>query len=845
VDGVLTNFSAIRQWHLPSSPDKKQPSSTNLHWQTTLRQVVSVAEKIHFSSPPDLTGRLSGDLSDPDSIHASLQVNAPGATTPWGQMTQLKLEARGAHILNPGTAPFAWLRLSANTIKTTWGGGERVGLRMELHRTEDMNLLDGKVNLNAVKVTVSGADLGTNWLNLGVFQWDGALTIGVTNFVVPKAEGQLHLQSLSSSWGSFQEANISFQSVTNEPTSALPPDLSQLAAVWNRKLDWQITATDIATPQIQLHSLEFVGQWNAPDFVIENLESHLYDGMVRSSASLNILSRRFNGNLYTDFELKSLSNVLTAPEKHWLDKVVYSKPPVLHFQVGITLPAHTNLEPDWAAEVLPTLQTSGNISIGPVTVEGISLLSAESTFAYSNQVFSITNLHINRTNGDVRLNCGGNLSTHEFHAGLDTQVDPKWIIQMMDDSQETKEILDSVQLAHFPKIHVDANGNWNSLETIQATGEFEATNFVALGEPIGKLTFSVGYANPVLSVTNIQLIQGDHIASIPLAQYNFSDDRVYLHNGHSTFNPRRVFLLLEPVLPEFLTAIWFEDPSPEIRAYGFFSLSDDRDVDMHFQVSGKKFRWSKYTADSASGNVDWIGPDVWLTNVVASLYGGGSLSGWATFDCRVRGTAIRFAADAQDADLKLLSKDISGRDMELEGKLSVSVDVHGRANSRKSWEGVGEVSLRDGLLWDIPMFGKVISPLLNGIAKGAANNRAREASGPFIVTNGIVKADRIEIQASWVRLVYSGTADENTIDAVVEAQVLRNTPVIGQAISFILTPLSKVFKYRVTGPTGDPEIKPEYVPGMVLDKTLHPLKTLKDTFIPGGSGSQSGNPGSK
>lgn len=836
LEGVLTNFSAIRDWRPPASPAPDHLTRTNQQWQTILRQVVSIADKIHFTSPPELTGKISGDARDPDSLQATLLVAAPGAVTPWGQMTHFKLDARCSHILNPGDAPFARLTMSADGITTTWGSGNQINLRMELHRTaEDANLLDGKVNLSALRLTGAGPQWGTNWARLGSFQWDGTMTFGVTNFLVPKAEGQLHVQQFSSSWGTLQEAHASFQSTNFVPAEPLGISSGYWTLAQGRKLNWQVEAVEIMTPQVELQSAKCSGHWSAPDFVIENVESKLYSGTLKSTAHLNVATRQLGATLYTDFDPKGFANLLSASARKWLNEFQYLKPPVVQCEASVVLPSWTNSEPDWIQEVLPTFNASGNFSIGPLSGRSVSVRSAESAFTYSNLVWTLTNLHAVRTDGEVRMDYTGNILTHQFQATIDTQLDPKGLITRLDDSQETKDLLDTVQLAHPPKIHAEASGDWESLEKIQASATFEATNFVALGQPIGRLTFSANYSNLVVTVTNLQLIQGDQVLTIPQAQYNLTNDRVILYNAYATFNPRRVFKALEPILPPFLNAIWFDAPNPVVQAYGFFSLTDDRDVDLHFQIAGKKFRWSDYTADSVSGNVDWVGPDVWLTNVVGTLYGGGTMNGWATFDCRVPGVAIRFAAATDNVDLKPLARDISGRDMNLEGRLNVSIDVHGLADSRKSWEGEGQASLRDGLLWDIPMFGQVLSPVLNTISKGVANNRAREASGTFIVTNGVVQADHVEIQASWVRLVYSGTVDEKTIDAKVEAQLLRNTPIIGSAISLVFTPLTKVLKYRVTGPVGDPEIKPEYVPGMILDKTLHPIKTLKNTFTPGSS----------
>jgi len=64
------------------------------------------------------------------------------------------------------------------------------------------------------------------------------------------------------------------------------------------------------------------------------------------------------------------------------------------------------------------------------------------------------------------------------------------------------------------------------------------------------------------------------------------------------------------------------------------------------------------------------------------------------------------------------------------------------------------------------------------------------------------------------------------VRARVEALVLRGTPVIGPLISLALSPLSKVFEYKVSGTLSEPKSEPLYIP-KVVDSLLHPFRTLK------------------
>jgi hypothetical protein len=60
----------------------------------------------------------------------------------------------------------------------------------------------------------------------------------------------------------------------------------------------------------------------------------------------------------------------------------------------------------------------------------------------------------------------------------------------------------------------------------------------------------------------------------------------------------------------------------------------------------------------------------------------------------------------------------------------------------------------------------------------------------------------------------------------VEAEMLRDTWVVGRIVSLVLWPVSKIFEYRVTGVLHEPKLEPLYVPKFLL-MPLHPIKSIK------------------
>jgi hypothetical protein len=142
--------------------------------------------------------------------------------------------------------------------------------------------------------------------------------------------------------------------------------------------------------------------------------------------------------------------------------------------------------------------------------------------------------------------------------------------------------------------------------------------------------------------------------------------------------------------------------------------------------------------------------------------------------------------------------------------------------------GYGNVNLRDGLIWDIPVFG-LFSPILNAIGPGMGNSRAKRGVGQFLMTNSVISTTDLDIQATGMRMHFNGTVDfERRINSRVEAELLRDVPGIGLVVSKILWPVSKIFEYRVTGTLADPKAEPLYIIPKILLLPFAPFKVLKD-----------------
>jgi hypothetical protein len=301
-------------------------------------------------------------------------------------------------------------------------------------------------------------------------------------------------------------------------------------------------------------------------------------------------------------------------------------------------------------------------------------------------------------------------------------------------------------------------------------------------------------------------------------------------NGTGIAEPEVVTRLIGPKVAHALEPYQFRNP-PTAHAYGIIPIHRDEDADLHFDLDGGPFHWFKFNVRHISGHVHWAGQHLTITNVQTEFYEGAA-SGWAAFDfLPEHRTDFQFSLTTTNTLLQKLMADLSRETNHLEGRLSGTLLVsRASAEDWRSVQGRGNLILRDGLIWDIPLFG-IFSPVLDGLVPGLGKSRATAATCSFTITDGVIHSDDLEIHTPMMRLDYHGTVDlQKNVNAKVEAALLRNIPAIGPLMTIVLWPVTKLFEYRVTGTLSQPKTEPMFLVPRIVLMPFHPLRTLRGLF---------------
>ena len=866
--GAVTNFMAARDWNLwPAAAGAGQTPARAA--QDTLRRAAVTLDRIHFPALPRLNLDLTADGRDPDTLRLTLAFQSGGVQTPWGEGTGLKLDAQCVRPMNPGSAPFVTARLSAGAFATPGIQGNNLDLTAGISRASGSNW---QAAIRLAVSNVKGRRTGpaaTNLLEAASLRWDGSVTLQPSPLAVAAASGNGQAERVATPWGSAASAALTWNAAADEhsPSAgdawgflakinryALDGRAVGVATPWgsadsvaltgngatvegfpaagdawgfwakiNRwALDWKADLGKVVTPDIQMDRFLCAGSWRAPELVLTNLEAALYGGGLSGRARLDVASRELQAGASSDFEARQLARLLPPSVQTRLKEFQWERPPKAAFEARLVLPPWTNRPPDWAAQLLPSLQLAGDFSAGASSFRGMALDSVQTRFTYSNQVWDLRRLHLAQPGGGADVDFAGNDETGGFVFIIDSHLDPAGLRPLLPERQQT--LLDQAAFSKSdpPIIHAEIRGRWQDPAALDVRARLAATNFTALGERVDGLEAAVEYTNSLARLRDAQVFKDGGELAAPYAEVDWAGKRISFSNAVSTLDPRMAVRLLGSRAPTWLRVIGFDTP-PAIQAGGSFVLDDPKATDLRFAISGRNFRYGKLLAETASGEVRWAGQHVALTNVQAGLFGG-TLRGWCLFnDEPAIGTDFRGQAAAANIQLPLLMLGWGAKSNRVEGVLEGNMAMtSANTANMKSWTGSGRLSVGRALLWDIRLFG-IFSPMLNAIIPGAGNNRAYQAGMDFVVTNGMVATDNLEIRSTDFRLLYRGTLNtEEELDARVEASVLRDFPIFGRVFSLALSPLSRLFEYKIGGTLEAPAYERVHIP-KALTHILEPF----------------------
>lgn len=863
VHGSVTNGSALPRVLLAALRPSTPPNRPSGRWRTQLRTVKHQLASLRFSEPPTLRLAFTGDGRELGSFRGEVRAVAGGVWTPWGELRHVSLLTRSSAVGADDRQPRMELRLEASDATTRWGTLENVrahalisppfaqrlpervdwGLRAATLRTTAFSFREAELEAVSVRrrdrgdrgeteFTLHAGGVQSRWGDGGDFRVRGWVGHTLSNAVPESFAGQVEVASLRAGRVGIERA----QAEIALSSSASPPDAGDPALGFWRSLagirgGFGVQAQGVTTPRVELDSISFGGEWGFPALRLTNLVADLCGGqLTMARAEADVLTRGSSAQLSVDFDVQRLTNALPAAALAWLAQFEYATPPHAEATVRAVLPPWTGGGTTSALDLRRSLDLRVKLEGSAVAFKGLAASRAGATLTISNDVLRLRELRLERPEGEAELSYDLDLTRRDFRWRVRSALDAHAAADVVD--PVLPEILGLFEFTAPPRVTGEIWGNWNPPKVVDFALQLETEEFRFRGEPFLGLEGELHKRGVQLAATGVTIRHATGEVGSAAAGYDVVNRVVTLTNACARMDPLVAARCIGSEFAGLLAPYRFVG-AQAVEANGRVEVGGKTaDSDLTIAVEGDAFQYWRFNTRKLAAVVRWANDRVSVTNIACEFYGG-RLSGEFILDLPP-GSEPRFQFQARgtDFDLQGLLRDAVQATNQIAGTVTGTLVVtNALVNDWTSWQGYGQARMRDGMLWDLPIFG-VLSRVMNLVVPGTGNSRATAAQGSYTITRSVIHTDNLEIDAGLARLQYAGTVDfQGNVEARVMAEVLRATPIVGPLISLVFSPASKALEFKVTGTLGEPVLKPLYVPGFLLP-FLNPVGAVQDLFTP-------------
>ncbi|MGC8988813.1 MAG: AsmA-like C-terminal region-containing protein [Verrucomicrobiia bacterium] len=859
--GVLTNLAALTKHAAP----KKGATNEIPAWQTRLAEFVRVSSQFELDAPPEFHLRFSGDIAQTEGFSGVLKARIPGVRGSWGRTTDSQLEIDLVPDSSPEHTPTPHVAFCSRRMETKLAAFDDLQFFASLPR-----IPSGPSNLDVTwQITAAGvsmpncrlenvsatgstrphtafpltfrtsiemrcAAIETKWFSAGSNTTTATLLHSATNAMLQEVLVESRANNVSSEHGNAAEAMLTAKLTPHRSGQLLTQDDDASApCLAVNQIDLSIAGTGIDSARIPVTQFMCNAKWIAPELHVQHLEAQLPTGTLTvRPATLNTQNRRLTATLHSNFDPHSIEPLLSEKAQQWLQQFDWKQPPEVDASITIPLPETAGASFDWQTDLPQKAQLTATLHGSNVSYRAVPIEYAALKVSLSNEVLHLTDFSVVRPEGQAQLEYQLHTRTREFNWNVNGSLSPKEIGPAI--SRDAPQLLSMFDFSQPTKVVGKVWGCWKPPERIECALAVTAANFSFRGEPVDHLDAFVCSSNKILSASNVSIQTGNEWIKAPTVNLDFEIPRVCLSNAQCCIDPLKVARAIGSNVVSALEPYRFGNP-PLAKVSGVITFPEHRArPDIVFDVAGGPFHFWRLNASEVAGVVHWQEDRLLITNLAASLCQGRLTGNVRAEFHQTNDTMIQFSSRLVNADLRLLARDLLEHPANIEGTVSANFNVvNGHASDVRTWSGYGDIEMRDGSLWDLPIFG-ILSPILNTVIPGLGNSKARSASATFTLDNSVLRTDNLAIDAGPARLRYHGKTDlEGRVDARAEAEILASTPLVGPFISLALTPLSKVFIFQVNGTLAKPELEPVYVPRLFMH-LLRPFHTLRSLF-PGGT----------
>lgn len=667
------------------------------------------------------------------------------------------------------------------------------------------------------------------------------------------SEGQNHNISIHAGWASMKKDELSFGSTAFR----LPPvDWKQLSQWYDS--EFKRTGTMAANPfstddldawldifknfSLSSNSIQF------KDHPIGDVEISIYEGGENNShTTINLTdpnSHIINADLTLDRQTHTISVTGSSGVniKQWaallpeetvevLGRVEWDEAPQTTFNLGpAQLPGILNSQ-NMAEWFSGAARLRGLISMNSGNFRGIPFSSLESDYSFVNDWWYLKEIVIQRDEGEMILEFKQNNTSGVY------TVDIKGTVSI----QTLRPLFAENADFYFEKVHesgpfvgdVTVSGPWD--------------------EGLGAITGTVHHTgltwiNRKLDLAKTSMTYIDRTSRLTLSDSEIkSGDGQFVKMSFLTLDwPQRNLTLLDveaQCRPSFIASLLSEDSSEDIDQYDFkepgnwmgggeIYIGEDVRPNLQFRLKHPNLIIAdSIPVEELTTEISWAGKQLKFSDTAGRVFGG-----------RLAGElALDFTPTDNSEDSPGISMDISAENVSMNtlaarwdnnsdigGIADLRLNIQsGRTGSLETWIGAGDLTIRDGNIWTIPVFG-ALSKILDELIPGIGHSIIKRGYAEFSLQGGQLEFSQCQLTGTQFGLeIDGGITTTGNIKGSARAKLFQAQNAVEKILNITFSPLAESLRFELGGSVEKPTVKPLYMIPRVLLNPLSPKEWFR------------------
>ncbi|MCG3146699.1 MAG: hypothetical protein PCFJNLEI_00133 [Verrucomicrobiae bacterium] len=449
--------------------------------------------------------------------------------------------------------------------------------------------------------------------------------------------------------------------------------------------------------------------------------------------------------------------------------------------------------------VLPVMD--GRVEFGALECRSVPFRRIAFTFANQGASLEITNALIVMKEGQLTGHGRYNIETSDFIYHVDSTLDPVKLLPLL--PPIVREIVEPAWFEKPPRIKARVHGDFVDPDAFGYDATITARRCAYRGVSLTGASANIKVRHSKLDATNIvvQRPEGD-VRGWVFA--NFNTERIAL-DLVCTANPTALIPLLGPQATEVMHPYRFGSRT-HASGQALIDIRFPSNTVLRAAVTNEGFSYWKLTAGKAVADITITNNILAIDNFDGEFYGG-KLRGRASFTLSNAGPYwLDFAPER--VEIRDLLNAMTGQTNTSSGKLTGAAWIEGQGDDQSKIAGVGKLTIEDGVLWELPLFG-IFSRILNEIGGGLGTTKATKATASFTLADKAAKTDDLTVAAGAFTLTAPGKVGfDGKLDFRVKGQLLRGVP----GLNILTWFFSNVFEYKIGGTLGDYSYRPVNLP---------------------------------